>query len=241
MIVYPAMDLYEGRVVKLDSGAHRVVEKTYGTPAEVADRWISAGATWLHVVDLDGAFATGSNDVPIIQLVPRCHARGVHVQVGGGIRDERRLKLFTEGKYAADRVVVGTRAITDPDWLAKMAAAHPYKVVVAVDGSGYDVLIEGWQKSAGMDVRDFVRSASAYAIAGFLYTNVRVEGKGGGLEWGPVQELIDASPRPIVFSGGVSSLEDVRRLRSLGAHGVVVGSALYSGRFTFEDALRAAQ
>ncbi|MBI2901826.1 MAG: 1-(5-phosphoribosyl)-5-[(5-phosphoribosylamino)methylideneamino] imidazole-4-carboxamide isomerase [Planctomycetes bacterium] len=240
MIVYPALDLLDRKVVKLDA-THKAPEKVYGTPVEVAERWIAAGATWLHIVDLDGAFGTGSNDVPIIQTIPRCHANGVHVQVGGGIRDERRLRLFTEGKYAADRIVVGTRAVTDPDWLAKMAAAHPHRLVVAVDASGFDVLIEGWQRTAGIDVRDFVRAASVHPVAGFLYTNVRVEGRGAGMEWDPVEAVVEASPRPVTFSGGITSLEDVRKLRELGADGAIIGSALYAGRFTFEEAREAAQ
>ncbi len=240
MIVYPAMDLVRGQVVKLDA-THREVEKVYGSPEEVADRWMAAGASWLHVVDLDGALGAGSNDVPIIRLIPRCRGRRVKIQVGGGIREERRLRLFMQGNFAADSVVVGTRAVTDPEWLARMAQAHPYRIMVAVDASGYDLVIEGWQTSAGLDVRDFVRAASLSPIAGFLYTNVRVEGRGAGLEWGPVEDVVGASPRPVVFSGGVATLEDLDRLKKLGAHGVVVGSALYSGRFTFEDAKRVSE
>lgn len=235
MIIYPAMDLLERKIVKLDA-SHRIAEKVYGAPDEIAERWMKEGAKWLHVVDLDGALGTGSNDVSIIQLVPKARAKGVQIQVGGGIRDDRRLKLFAEGKFAADRVVVGTRAVREPEWLEKIAMQHPYKIIAAIDARGNDIVVAGWQESAGQKVEDFVRRACMWPVAGFLYTNVRVEGLGQGVDWEPIEHVISVSPRPVIFSGGVSSLEDVKRFKELGAHGVIVGSALYNGKFTFEEA-----
>lgn len=235
MIIYPAMDILERKIVKLDS-SHRIAEKTYGTPDEVAERWMKEGAKWLHVVDLDGALGTGSNDVSIIQLVPKARAKGVQVQVGGGIRDERRLKLFAEGKFAADRIVVGTRAVREPEWLEKIATQHPYKIIAAIDARGHDIVVAGWQESAGLKVEEFVRRASMWPVAGFLYTNVHVEGLGKGVDWEPIEHVISVSPRPVIFSGGVTTLDDVKRFKEIGAHGVVVGSALYGGKFTFEEA-----
>ena len=240
MILLPAMDLLDRKVVKLDA-AHRAAEKIYGTPSEIADRWIGEGAEWLHLVDLDGAFDQGSNDVPILQVIPRCREKRVHVQVGGGIRDERRLRLFMEGRYAADRIVVGTRAVTDETWLARASGLYPHRLMVAVDAKGLEVMVEGWQKSAGMDVLDFIRRASQHPIAGFLYTNVSVEGKGQGVDWRPVERIAAESPKPVVFSGGVSSIDEVRRFKDLRAYGIIVGSALYAGRFTLEEARRAAE
>jgi phosphoribosylformimino-5-aminoimidazole carboxamide ribotide isomerase len=235
MIIYPAMDILERKIVKLD-GTHRVAEKVYGTPEEIAERWISAGAKWLHVVDLDGALGTGSNDVPIIQLVPKARAKGVQIQVGGGIRDDRRLTLFAEGKFAADRIVVGTRAVREPDWLERIATKYPYKIIAAIDAKGHDIVVAGWQESAGLKIEEFVRRACMWPVAGFLYTNVKVEGLGKGVDWEPIEHVISVSPRPVIVSGGVSSLDDVRRFKELGAHGVIVGSALYNNRFTFEEA-----
>ncbi len=239
MIVLPAMDLLDRKVVKLDA-THQRTETVYGTPAEVAERWIAAGADALHVVDLDGAFGTGSNDVPILQLIPRCRACRVQLQVGGGIRDDGRLRLFAEGRYAADRIVVGTRAITDEAWLSRVARQFPHRLMVAVDARGLEIVVAGWQKPAGLEVTEFLARASALPIAGFLYTNVAVEGRGEGVDWTPIERIVAVSPKPVIFSGGVSAIDEVRRFRDLGAFGIVVGSALYSGRFTLEEARRIA-
>jgi phosphoribosylformimino-5-aminoimidazole carboxamide ribotide isomerase len=231
VIVFPAMDLWNGEVVKLEAGRHRQVETVYGKPAEIARRWVGEGAEWLHVVDLNGTLAEGERNLPALRTIV---ASGARVQFGGGIRDDRTL----EDALAAgvERAIVGTKAVRDWAWLAEAATRHPGKVMVSIDGKGRQILISGWQESAGVDVVEFIARAQELPIAGFLYTNVAVEGRGEGVDWSPVEEVVRASKRPVVFSGGVSTLDDVARFKSLGAYGMIAGSALYRSRFRFQDA-----
>ncbi len=231
MIVFPALDLWDGRVVKLEAARHREVETVYGTPSEVADRWAKAGAEWLHVVDLNGTLGEGERNVGRLREIA---GRGAKVQFGGGIRDDASL----DGALAAgaDRAIVGTKAVRDWAWLVRAAGRHPGRVLVSIDGKGREVLVAGWQEAAGVDAVEFIGRARELPIAGFLYTNVAVEGRGQGVDWGPVEAVVRASSLPVVFSGGVSSLEDVARFKSLGAFGIIAGSALYRGRIDFAEA-----
>lgn len=230
MNLLPAMDLLSGRVVKL-GGDHLNPERDYGSPEEIADRWISAGARWLHVVDLDGALESGSNDRSIDLILEKASSCGVSVQVGGGLRDENRL-----ARFPAERLIVGTRAIEDPDWLEAMAAKFPHRLVVSVDGNGLDLLVKGWQSGAAETLGEVLTRVSQLPVAALLYTNVTVEGRGKGVDWGPAKVIQDRSPHPVIHSGGISSLEDVRGFRDLGAHGIILGSAIYLDRFTYEEA-----
>ncbi len=230
MILLPAIDLFGGRVVKLGSD-HRNPERDYGTPGETADRWIQAGARWLHVVDLDGALGTGSNDAAVDLILGKARAAGVQVQVGGGLRDEKRLNRFD-----ADRLVVGTRAIEDPSWLTAMTALYPGKLLVSVDGRGLDLLVKGWQEGTPESLSTVLERVGNLPVAGLLYTNVSVEGLGSGVDWGPAEEIQSRSPRPVIHSGGISTLEDVRGFLDRGAYGIILGSALYLDRFTYGEA-----
>lgn len=242
MILFPAMDLFNGNVVKLEAVQHRREEKVYGTPALVADRWLSAGAEWLHVVDLNAALGEGMpNHLALLSILPKVARHGARLQWGGGVRDAATLRLLLEAELgdtgaSIDRVVVGTRAIKDWNWLVSAAESYPDRIVVAVDAVGREIVVGGWQEKAGVDVVDFLGRTRDLPIAAFLYTNVAVEGKGRGVQWDPVQAVIEASPKPVVFSGGVTTLEEVERFKALGAYGLVIGSALYSNRIDFAQA-----
>lgn len=235
MIVFPAMDLWNGEIVKLEAGQHRHVETVYGKPAEIADRWVGEGAEWLHIVDLNASIGEGeANLASLAEIAPRAQKRGVRIQWGGGVRDDAAVdRLFAAG---VDRVIVGTKAIENWAWLEAAARKRPARIMVSIDGKGRRVMVRGWQADSGVDAIDFVRKADTLPIAGYLYTNVSVEGKGQGVDWGPVKDLCAASKCPIVFSGGVSSLDDVARFKELGAYGIIAGSALYKKRFEFKAA-----
>ena len=236
MIVFPAMDLWNGEVVKLEAQRHREVETVYGKPAEIADRWVKAGAEWLHVVDLNGSLGEGDRNLSALRTIT---GRGVMVQFGGGLRDDASLdEALSTG---VERAIVGTKAVKDWPWLSKAAAQHPGRIMVSIDGKGRQILIAGWQEPAGIDVVEFIARAQDLPIAGFLYTNVAVEGRQMGVDWEPVKEVIESSPRPVMFSGGITTLEDIGRFKDLGASAIVVGSALYTGKFEFAAAKARAQ
>ena len=234
MIIFPAMDLWNGDIVKLEAKQHRTVETVYGKPAEIADRWLGLGATWLHVVDLNAALGEGNN-LPELTLI-RAHAAKsrAKIQWGGGVRDEKALRAVLDG--GAERAIVGTKAIRDWKWLVETAAAFPDKIMVSIDGKGREIMIEGWQAKAGVDVVEFLARANGLPLAGYLYTNVAVEGRGQGVDWTPVRDVIEASTKPVVFSGGVTTIDDVARFKELGAYGIIAGSALYKGRIDFTEA-----
>lgn len=239
MIVFPAMDLWDGDVVKLEPKRHREVEIVYGRPDQVAERWLGAGAEWLHVVDLNASIGEGRpNDAALGVILDRARARGARVQFGGGVRDAKR--LADVAAMGVDRVIIGTKVFDSWDWLVAEAAKHPGRILVSIDGRGREILIKGWQASAGVDAVEFVRRAQELPIAGFLYTNVAVEGRLQGVDWGPVEAVVQAARKPVVFSGGVTSLDDVARFKSLGAHGIIAGSALYQGRFDYPSAKKIA-
>lgn len=231
MIVFPAMDLWNGEVVKLEAKQHRTVETVYGKPAEIAARWTKAGAEWLHVVDLNGTLGEGERNLAALRTIV---ASGAKVQFGGGIRDDA--SLSDSLAAGVDRVIVGTKAVKDWSWLVEATTQNPGRIMVSIDGKGRQILIAGWQESAGVDVVDFIGRAQELPIAGFLYTNVAVEGRGQGVDWSPVEAVVKASKRPVVFSGGVTTIDDVARFKSLGAFGIIAGSALYRGRIDFVQA-----
>ena len=242
MIIFPAMDLMNGNVVKLEASHHKGQEKVYGTPGLVADRWLSAGAEWIHVVDLNAALGEGMpNHLALLTILPKIGKYKAKLQWGGGIRDASVLRLLLDAELgdtgaSIDRVVVGTRAIKDWAWLESAAESYPDRILVAVDAVGLEIVIGGWQEKAGVGVVDFMQRAKDVPIAGFLYTNVEVEGRGKGVDWEPVRRVIESSPKPVTFSGGVSTLDDIGRFKELGAYGAIVGSALYSNKIDFAAA-----
>lgn len=234
MIIFPAMDLWNGEIVKLEAKQHRRVEIVYGKPVEIAERWLGLKASWLHVVDLNAALGEGNNLPVLGEICKLASAAGAKIQWGGGVRDEAALRTVLDG--GAARAIVGTKAIRDWAWLAAMAASFPEKIMVSIDGKGREIMIEGWQAKAGVDVVEFIARANSLPLAGYLYTNVAVEGRGEGVDWTPVRDVVESSTKPVVFSGGVTTLEDVARFKELGAYGIIAGSALYKGRIDFTQA-----
>ncbi|MFP8889820.1 1-(5-phosphoribosyl)-5-[(5-phosphoribosylamino)methylideneamino]imidazole-4-carboxamide isomerase [Natrialbaceae archaeon A-CW2] len=233
--VIPAVDIQDGEVVQLVQG-ERGTEKRYGDPVEAATRWIDAGAQSLHLVDLDGAFEGERANADAIEAV--LEAVDVPTQLGGGIRTATdAIALLEQG---LDRVILGTAAVENPDIVAEISDAQRDSVVVSLDAKDGEVVVEGWTEGAGMTPVEAVERYEELGATAILFTNVDVEGQLEGVATEPVRELVEATDVPIIASGGVATLEDVRALRDAGASAVVVGSALYEGRFTLEAAQAAA-
>jgi phosphoribosylformimino-5-aminoimidazole carboxamide ribotide isomerase len=234
--VVPAVDVQDGQVVQLVAG-ERGTGRQYGDPVEAATRWVEAGAETLHLVDLDGAFEGARANAAAIEAV--LDATDVDVQVGGGIRSlVDATDLLGPG---VDRVILGTAAVENPGIVGEISAAHPDSVVVSLDAKDGEVVVEGWTEGTGLDP---VEAAGRYAdlgAAAILFTNVDVEGQQTGVRTEPVRELAESVDIPVVASGGVADVEDVVELRDAGAAAVVVGTALYEGAFTLEEARRAVE
>ncbi|MCU4802276.1 1-(5-phosphoribosyl)-5-[(5-phosphoribosylamino)methylideneamino]imidazole-4-carboxamide isomerase [Halobacteria archaeon HArc-gm2] len=229
--VIPAVDMQDGQVVQL-VGGERGTGKTYGDPVEAAERWVEAGAETLHLVDLDGAFEGERQNADAIDAV--LDAVDVDVQLGGGIRTAGdAVSLLDRG---VDRVILGTAAVEEPDLVGEISDEHPGSVVVSLDAKDGEVVVSGWTEGTGLDPAEAAERYEDLGAGAILFTDVDVEGQLEGVRTDPVRDVVEAVDIPVVASGGVATVEDVVALRDAGAGAVVVGSALYEGRFSLADA-----
>jgi phosphoribosylformimino-5-aminoimidazole carboxamide ribotide isomerase len=237
MKIYPAIDLYGGKVVRLHRG-ERERATVYGDdPAAVVRAFAEAGAERVHVVDLDGAFSGKRVHGDVVARMVA--AAPVPIQVGGGIRDRAALDaVFAAG---AGLAVLGTAAVKDPEFAAAACAAHPGRIVIAVDARDGVVAVEGWVESAGVSALALAERAAGWGAAGLLYTDVARDGTQSGPDVTHTATLARAVKIPVIASGGVSSLDDLRVLAAAGVPAVVVGRALYEGNFTLAEAMAVAR
>jgi phosphoribosylformimino-5-aminoimidazole carboxamide ribotide isomerase len=226
----------DGRCVQLVGGdpARRIFDEDDAVARAVA--WQAEGADGLHVVDLDAALGRGDNATLVARILD---AVDVPVQVGGGLRDDEAIRRTLE--EGAQHVVVGTRALEDPEWLRRAATAWPDRLVVAVDVRGGRVVIRGWTEATSSGVVEAARALEALPLAGLLCTGVDAEGRGMGVDHDLFKRLLRATRLPVIASGGVSSMDDIRFLAAAGAEACVIGTALYAGRLRLEDARAAAR
>lgn len=234
--VVPAVDMQDGEVVQLVQG-ERGTEKRYGDPVEAARRWVDSGAKTLHLVDLDGAFEGERKNAGAVEAV--VDAVDVPVQLGGGIRTAEDARGLLDS--GVDRVILGTAAVNDPDIVAEISETHPDSVLVSLDAKEGEVVIEGWTEGTGIHPADAAGRYEDLGAAGILFTDVDVEGRLEGVNTDVVEAVVDAVDVPVVASGGVATLTDIQQLRDAGAAAVVVGTALYEGRFTLEAAMAAVE
>jgi phosphoribosylformimino-5-aminoimidazole carboxamide ribotide isomerase len=224
----PAVDLKGGRCVQLVGGRPEDERVSLPDPVAVAKGWRERGFRTLHVVDLDAALGTGGGTVDNLALVERIAAEAPgDLQVGGGVRSgERARALLAAG---ADRVIVGTRAVEDPVWLAELAGRHPRRIAVAADVRDGVVLSRGWKEASPLRILPFLESLEKLPLAGILCTDVGREGRLEGIDRDGVAEVIGTSPHPVWISGGVTTMGELRFLADQGAAGAVLGMALYTG------------
>ena len=238
MILYPAIDILEGRAVRLLQGDYERETPYEDDPVVAAKRWAADGATWLHVVDLDGARA--GEPVNLGQVARIVAAVDVPVQLGGGLRDSKKVEEAISA--GVERVVLGTAAVRDPELTAAIAAAHGDRVVVAVDARGGNVAAEGWTSPEGVAPTELVAELSERGIERFIYTPVEVDGTMEGPDTASLRQVAEASDAELIYSGGVGSLDDLRALAAMevgNLGGVIVGRALYEGRFSVAEAQEA--
>ncbi|WP_135824848.1 1-(5-phosphoribosyl)-5-[(5-phosphoribosylamino)methylideneamino]imidazole-4-carboxamide isomerase [Halorussus ruber] len=231
--VVPAVDMQDGEVVQLVAG-ERGTEKTYGDPVEAAEQWVDQGAETLHLVDLDGAFEGQRENATAVDAVLDAVGEDIGVQLGGGIRTvEDATDLLGRG---VDRVILGTAAVENPEIVEEISAEYPGSVVVSLDAKDGEVVVSGWTEGTGLDPAEAAARYEELGAGAILFTDVDVEGQLAGVQTDRVREVVEAVEIPVVASGGVATLDDVRALREAGAAAVVVGTALYEGEFTLEEA-----
>ena len=228
-LVIPAIDVLEGRCVRLSEGRRERITIEGGDPAKAAARFANEGATWLHVVDLDGAF----RGRPTRGLVARIAATGVPVQVGGGLRDAD--AIDTALAAGATRAIVGTAA-TEPGTLGRLARRYGDRLVVAIDVKDGHVVTKGWVAETGITPRGLARRCADLGVRRLLVTSTHRDGSLAGPDIELLAEVLEAG-LPVLAAGGIATLDDLTALRELGCEGAVVGSALWSGRFSLREAL----
>lgn len=238
MILLPAIDLLDGQVVRLAQGQRDQVTVYSKDPMEVAKRWAAAGAQWLHVVDLNGAFDGTYINLPAAeQVIKTC---GINVELSGGIRTQETLdRAMAAG---ASRVVLGTKACEDPAFVRRAAAKYGAKIAVAIDAKAGQVVSRGWVSGTGVTPGALVKEMHAGGVGTIICTDVSRDGMMQGPNLSLLREVLAAAPVQLIASGGVSSLADLQQLKTLepeGVVGVIVGKAVYEGAFSVADAIAA--
>jgi 1-(5-phosphoribosyl)-5-[(5-phosphoribosylamino)methylideneamino] imidazole-4-carboxamide isomerase/N-(5'phosphoribosyl)anthranilate isomerase len=232
----PAVDVREGQAVRLVQG-ELSAQTNYGAPLEAALDFQSAGAEWIHLVDLDAAFGTGSNHELLAQVIGKLD---IKVELSGGIRDEE--SLLRALSTGCARINLGTAALENPDWTASVIDRFGERIAVGLDVRGHTLAARGWTKEGG-NLFETLQRLDADGCARYVVTDVNKDGTLQGPNLDLLRQVCRATNRPVIASGGVSKLQDLKELRALteiGVEGAIVGKALYAGAFTLQEAIEVA-
>jgi phosphoribosylformimino-5-aminoimidazole carboxamide ribotide isomerase/phosphoribosylanthranilate isomerase len=230
----PAVDVKDGRAVRLVQG-ELAQESIYGAPLDVALEFQAAGAEWLHLVDLDAAFGRGENSEILAEVVGRLD---IKVELSGGIRDDASLKRALA--TGCHRINLGTAALEDPEWTARIISEHGDRIAVGLDVRGHTLAARGWTQEGG-DLFETLERLDRDGCARYVVTDVVKDGTLMGPNLELLQSVCAATKKPVVASGGIATLADIEalaQLRSIGVEGAIVGKALYAGAFTLQEALQ---
>ena len=238
LILLPAVDVAGGRAVRLVQG-EAGSETEYGSPIDAARSWVEQGAQWIHLVDLDAAFGRGSNRA-IIKKVVKSTPKRVNIELSGGIRDDASLEAALA--TGAKRINLGTAALENPEWAAHMIAVYGEAMAVGLDVRGTTLAARGWTKEGG-DLFEVLARLEDDGCSRYVVTDVTKDGTLKGPNLDLLREVMSRTSKPVVASGGISSLQDITDLRALvseGLEGAILGKSLYAGKFTLEQALEIA-
>ena len=233
LILLPAVDVKDGQAVRLVRG-ELANQSNYGAPLDAALDFQSAGAEWIHLVDLDAAFGTGSNHEILADVIKKLD---IKVELSGGIRNEESLKRALD--TGCERINLGTAALEDPDWTASVVSRFGERIAVGLDVRGHTLAARGWTKEGG-GLFETIERLDRDGCSRYVVTDVNKDGTLQGPNLALLKEVCSATNKPVIASGGVSTLDDLRALRALteiGIEGSIVGKALYSGAFTLQEAL----
>lgn len=233
MIAIPAVDLRGGRCVQLVGGRPEDERVSLPDPVAVAARWRDEGFASVHVVDLDAALGSGDNAHVIAEIVA---AAEVDVQVGGGVRTDERVEALLDA--GVDRVVIGTKALDDPDWFGAVARRWPGRAMIALDTRDGLILRKGWTEATLLRVEEYLPGLADLPLAGVLSTDVGREGRLEGIDRAGCARVIEASPHPVCISGGITTMDELAFLDEAGAASVVLGMAIYTDTLNTHDVAR---
>lgn len=238
MKVVPAIDLMDGKCVRLTQGKREAATVYSDQPGQLARRWQQQGADLIHVVDLDGAFSGFPGNLEGLEEIAK--AVEIPVQFGGGLRELAFIReAFNRG---AARVILGTSALKNRDLVEQACHANPGQIMLALDAQEGRLAVEGWQEITSVRAVEFVQAFQTYSLAAVVYTDVGADGTLAGPNLEAVEEMVKAAPFPLFVAGGIASLEDIKRLKKIvGLYGVILGKALYAGRVSLREAIALAE
>ncbi len=233
MLVLPAIDLRGGQCVRLRQGDYNQETVFGGDPVSMGRRWVGQGATYLHLVDLDGARQGRPVNAASVRAI--VEQSGVPCQLGGGLRTTADVDLALG--WGVARVVLGTAALRDPAWLRELCRSHPGRIVLGIDARDGLVATEGWLEVSSRPALDFAQECADWPLAAVVYTDISRDGMLAGPNFEAQAAMARAVPLPVIASGGVTTVDDVRRLAQLGLAGCIIGRALYEGRLDLSEAI----
>lgn len=228
MEIWPAIDLLGGKCVRLQQGDYNRETIFADDPSEMAEKWNAAGTKYLHLVDLDGAKDGSQVNGAVIQRIVQ--QTGLICQVGGGVRDEAAIKRLLS--LGLNRVIVGTRALRDPEWFAEMANKYPKQLVLGIDARDGLVATDGWLETSTTPAVELAQKIAelSQSVAAIVYTDIARDGMLSGPNFEQLAEMQQATSIPVVASGGVTTIEDIERLKAMNTHAAIVGRAIYEGQ-----------
>ncbi len=236
MIIIPAIDLKDGRCVRLEQGDFRRVTVYSDDPVGIAKKWRGNGAERIHVVDLDGSVSGSPKNADVIRdIVEEC---GLPIEVGGGIRDMKTIEAYIS--MGVKWVILGTMALRDKDFVREACDAYKGGIILGIDANDGKAAIRGWTERTSESAVDIAKGYEGYGLAAIVYTDIKRDGMGTGVNIEATRDLAQSVGIPVIASGGVSSVEDIHRLHEIekfGVMGVIIGRALYSGAVSLEEAI----
>lgn len=235
MLIIPAIDLKDGKCVRLFQGRADQVTVFSDDPVEVGLKWQGLGARLIHVVDLDGAFSGNQKNLEVIRRIKKVIS--VEIEVGGGIRDMERIETLLE--MGINRVILGTIAMEKPELMKEACKRFPGRIIAGIDAKDGLVAIKGWVELTGMKAIDLAMRMHDIGVWGIIYTDISRDGTMIGPNIDAMREMVEAVNVPVIASGGISSMEDIKRLASIrGLYGAITGKALYAGAIDLKEAIR---
>lgn len=239
MQIWPAIDLRGGKCVRLRQGDYQQETVFAREPADVARQFAEQGAQHLHIVDLEGAREGLPLNLPSVQdILATIDAFNIECELGGGIRDEQSIRELLD--FGLARLVVGTSALTDPEWFRGMCRQYPYRLVLGIDARDGRAATDGWLKTSDVSAIDLARQFGSESLAAIIYTDIATDGMMSGPNVEAMAQMQAAVEIPVIASGGVTTADDVARLAAAGLAGCIIGRALYEGTLTLPNALRVA-
>lgn len=234
MVIYPAIDMKDNSCVRLTQGVYEKMTVYEKDPVKVAKRWETMGAEILHLVDLDGAKNGIRVNEPVVKEILK--NINIPVQLGGGIRDTQGVKTLLD--LGVSQVIIGTVALKNPAWIKEMIETYGKKIIVSIDAINGLIATDGWQEVSDIKALDYIKQLKSYGLNRIVYTDIEKDGMLIGPNFKIYEELAQKVDIEVIASGGVTTLEDIKKLKVMGLYGAIVGKALYDGKLDLEEVLK---